>query len=1274
MERIFRIMIGVILCGNFALAGAQEVIKKDSIQGFNAMDYLIQDRYRYPDKGFMNKHWMDNMYFQIGGGLFNPNRTGEVPMKWMQDYHLSLGKNLTSKHGLRVGFNYGKGRLKEENLGVKRYMLHLDHLFNVSAYIMGYDPDRAFEISTVMGAGIQETRAGEEKHRAPEGHLGLELKYKVGPQSFLTFEPMVQITDGYKQDNWRHVGLSSGATLNYIQYLRPLTTDNTNSSKFTKMSPFFIELATGLQFQNPDFGAWASRGGSYATYVGKWLSDGFGVRTGVNGSFNRVKSVRVDGMNQHQDAAYLDGRFDLLLNPLGLFTTNGPKSWGGFHLLGGILYGYANPYDGREGYSYSGYSTGVQGWLRIQDNLQLFLEPRMSFIESEQESPVTKELEEVYETLYNLNVGLRLNYSTWDERKSRYLRNDLFQPSFFVQAAGGVSYSALRQSMYAGNGGADYSGRISAGYRFTPYHGLRANMDYTHIQSKDAYGRKFNDNLTTLSLDYMLGLSNVMQEGYDQERSLSVDVYAGPVWNLESSLFGAHAGTMVKKKLNAHTSLFVMPEMTFLPKDEHEVLLQHDWNPFFNVYAGVEYSFKGGKDFINGLFPKARNVRAGSHFPFFVETGVGASAMINSSVEWKETIGNTFRTAVGHWINPAVAARLSAEAAWNPMGNDSHRYLLLGGADVLYNPFGMSSSYKYDSSMGLNVVAGGNLGWQKATSPKQEMVYGFGGGIQLWTKLMQHTRFFVEPRYSHLWTDNTADGGKGYLSAQLGVTMDYVVPKRRNSYPSRKEFEDKGLFFQLGGGLMTNLMQLGSNGHVKDLNSVWGIGAGYRFTPLSAVRLGIDSQKFNEGETREDRLAASLAYMLNLNTLLSGYEPDRRFSTELYAGPLGYYNLIQKEWMAGGLLGLQFGFRMNDRMALHFSPELHAAFKSDHSDKRVAYKMGLTYQLNGKGRNMQALDWFFDASTGVQQLTNAPLEAQNTLGQIHKLSVGTWMNSLVGVRFAGTASVNRWMHKNETSSLYLQYYAFQPSVIFDPLSLIPAYDREDAKAGIYLVGGPEMGVTVMEKNLEWNQQYTTGLNVGVQGWMKIGEHQRLFIEPMYSQTSIDRMGVNVGLSLDMGKVNTSWDDVNAFKHFYVQMGAGSVSDIYNRNRYMKPTFRPSYEFTAGYRIDPLSSIRFSLGHTPGKKNVSLQDSDLSAAYQLNLSNLFLGENTNRRLDLEAFAGISCIKVDDLVLSIGSVVGMQANYHLNDNFYLYVSPEARIVHSKYKTLFGVGYKW
>ena len=202
MRKFIKIVVTVIALCHIGMAGAQEPVKKDSVLGFNAMDYLIQDIYRFPDKNFRNKHLLDNTYVRIGGGMFQPNRTGENAMKWMQDYHLSIGKNLSTKHGFRLGVSYGKSGLKDESLLFKQYAFNLDYLFNASAYLLGYDPDRKFEVSTVLVAGYVKTQLGGEEHKAPEGHVGLELRYKVGPQAYIALEPMVKITDGYMQCLW----------------------------------------------------------------------------------------------------------------------------------------------------------------------------------------------------------------------------------------------------------------------------------------------------------------------------------------------------------------------------------------------------------------------------------------------------------------------------------------------------------------------------------------------------------------------------------------------------------------------------------------------------------------------------------------------------------------------------------------------------------------------------------------------------------------------------------------------------------------------------------------------------------------------------------------------------------------------------------------------------------------------------------------------------------------------------------------------------------------
>ena len=1273
MRKFIKIFVTVAALCHIGMVGAQEPIKKDSVLGFNAMDYLIQDMYRFPDKNFRNKHLLDNTYVRIGGGLFQPNRTGENVMKLSQDYHFSIGKNLSTKHGFRLGVNYSKSGLKDESLLFKQYAFSLDYLFNASAYLLGYNPDRKFEVSTVLGAGYVKTKTVDENHQGLEGHLGLELRYKLGPLAYIALQPMVKITDGYMQDNWRNVGLASGATLSYIQYLRSLTSEKT-SSRYTKMSPYFIELATGLQFQDLDHGMWNSRGGSYMLNVGKWLSDAYGVRIGGNFAFNRISSYLFDGIPQNNDAFYVDGRFDMMLNPLAFFTKNSPKSWGGFHLFGGILQGYAKPYDEySEGYSYSGYNTGLQGWIRLQDNLQFFMEPRVSFISSERESLDTQEQKTVNETLFNLNLGLRLNYSTWDERKARYESNGLFCPSFFFQMAGGVSYSALRQSTYAGNSGPDFSGRFSAGYRFSPYHAVRANVDMTRVENKDGNGVTQTSDFKTMSLDYMLRLSNLMQEGDDKTHSLAVDWYAGPVWNWDNNLLGAHTGFMAKKRVNAHTSIYVMPEVQLLPEHEQSPMLQNSWNPFFNVYAGVEYAFEDGKDFINGLLPQERNRRAGLHSPFFVETAVGTSAHLNAEGSWSSTIGSTVKTAIGTWINPAVAVRLSAETAWNPVGDETHQQLFLGGADVVFNPLGMWKNYQYDSRFGLNLVAGGNYGLLNQHGQAQQTVFGASGGIQMWTKLMKHTRFFVEPRYSHLWIENSAADGKGHVSAQVGMVMDYVVPNRRVSHGEDKSnFEDKGLFFDVQAGVVTNQMNLGPNDNNKGKipSTVWGIGTGYRFNPISSVRLGFDSQRYRSGMRMNERLATSLTYMLNLTNLLNGYDPSARFSTEVYAGPMGYLNLTDI-FIPAAVAGMRLSYRMNEIMSLHFSPEYHTAFYSKYTDKRAAYKVGMSYNMHAMGTHLMKSDWFFEASTGVQMLTNSKIETSESLGQVYKLGVGAWINSTFGFRFAGTASANKFQQKPDNSYRYAQFYNLQPSLLFDPLSLLPSYYRGDAKAGLFLFGGPALGIW---KHYKERDVYTNGLNVGMQAWVKAGENQRLFVEPIYKMKGPNRMAVNVGMSVDMSKKQETAKGAYDLKHFFVQAGAVNASDFCNQNSLQDTGLNLGFELTAGYRFDPTSSVRVSLGYIPAKTDVTPADDDLSIAYQMNLSNLFLGETNARRLSLEAFAGLSFVNKEESTLSLSSLVGFQANFHMNDKLYLFASPEVRLNNTKNKMLLGIGYNF
>jgi hypothetical protein len=367
-------------------------------------------------------------------------------------------------------------------------------------------------------------------------------------------------------------------------------------------------------------------------------------------------------------------------------------------------------------------------------------------------------------------------------------------------------------------------------------------------------------------------------------------------------------------------------------------------------------------------------------------------------------------------------------------------------------------------------------------------------------------------------------------------------------------------------------------------------------------------------------------------------------------------------------------YRMNGIMSLYFSPEFHTAFYSGYTDKRAAYKVGISYNMHAMGTHLMKSDWFIEASTGVQLLTNSLIKTSETLGQVYKLGVGAWMNSSFGVRFAGTASVNKYQQMSDNSNRYVQFYSLQPSVLFDPLNFLPSYYRGDAKAGLFLFGGPVLGVCVVDRGYKWKNVYSTGFNAGMQAWVKVGENQRLFVEPMYSMNALDRAAVNVGMAIDMVQNKQSAKGTSELNNFFVQVGAGNASDFYNRNRTQDTGLNLGFELTAGYRFNTKSAVRVSMGYIPAKSDVTTADDELSVAYQVNLSNLFLGESSARRLSLEAFAGLSFVGKKESVLSLGGLAGFQANFHMNDQLYLFASPEIRLNHTKNKTLFGVGYNF
>ena len=105
------------------------------------------------------------------------------------------------------------------------------------------------------------------------------------------------------------------------------------------------------------------------------------------------------------------------------------------------------------------------------------------------------------------------------------------------------------------------------------------------------------------------------------------------------------------------------------------------------------------------------------------------------------------------------------------------------------------------------------------------------------------------------------------------------------------------------------------------------ISAGRIFTPLSSLRLATDYGPLStdrKGKTLEyDMASGSLDYMLNLTNLMTGYDPERKYDVQLFAGIVASMRMKhENRFFIGGEAGLQTSYRVGRRFKVFLGPKI----------------------------------------------------------------------------------------------------------------------------------------------------------------------------------------------------------------------------------------------------------------------------------------------------------------------------------------------------------------
>ena len=811
-------------------------------KNFNALNYVLDSRHRFKGDQYVNRGFLGNTYFHIGGGVghFYENSNQELYYTPIMSFRLGLGKELSPMSSFRVGLEKSWG-YTNPSAGVfntnqyNSYGGYVDFLYNFSNYLLGYRPERPFSVSGIVGLGFRSSSMHSWKNpglpatyaytsgTSFDGHVGFQFKFFASPHASFGFEPYFKVAStkynlltnpGYSDPDFAY-----GMNLMYQWYFDRQLSDKAHAGVFMKRFnndlrylsdngqlkhlrfPVFFDYGFGGSFMGKTDGLSLlnTKGFDASAAVGWWLAPAVGIRSGIHVTNADWK----DGTLSRQPVKYMIGtngfNFDFLFNPFGFKRHYNWDSNFGLNLLAGYEFGrlkkttpgFANSFEG----NYTAFRLGGQLWMKLTNDLRLTLEPTYMPIQH-----YNGNLDRARYDEYALKLGLSVLF------RDKAIRN------YHVFGTDSVSRDSIKNTplsgFFAGVGlgwnNTVWDWRFSGyqhdlfknvlafgGYRFNPIHGVRLQGEWMK-ESLAYYGNtpsgidKYRFENYLFSLDYQLNLSNMMA-GYDPLRRWNVYLYAGPTLLMGNggTDFAANVGGMLSYNVSRRAALFINHTVYRMPQNRYPYHTVYSKEGTFtnNFNIGMMYNFDGTEQIFD----------AATQSKFFFEYTFGSSYTGRTSLGFRNTRGFDATASLGWWFSSAFAARSGfhvTNADWASSSYAGHSTKLLVGTrgatfDLLINPFGFTNNFNWDQRFGVNLIGGYELGHAKRTDPVFVNSYegnytGFRAGAQLWARLSNGLRFTVEPMFSSI--KQKGENGINYdaYALKAGVSLLLKSKAERN--------------------------------------------------------------------------------------------------------------------------------------------------------------------------------------------------------------------------------------------------------------------------------------------------------------------------------------------------------------------------------------------------------------------------------------------------------------------------------------------------------------
>lgn len=922
-------------------------------KNFNALRFVLDSRHRFKGDRYVHGDFWNNTFIDMGGGVggfyHNTNAASFTPTLSLR---LGVGKVVSPMVSFRLGFEkawaYSHASTTVYNTNqYNSYGGYVDFLYNFSNYLLGYRPERPFNVSGILGLGVQTaslhswnnadmTAVGASTSGAAlDGHVGVQFKFFASPYASIALEPYFKVATkklnllanpGYSDPDFSY-GVNFAYQWNFAKQLSYMANAGIFQKHFNNQKrymldngqlqhlryPMFFDYSFGPMYVGKSYNLSLrnTRGFDALAAVGWWLAPAAGVRAGVHVTNGDWKQGSIGNDDTKSLIGTRGVNVDFLFNPFGFKRHYNWDAPVGMNLLAGYEFGgmkktAASLFGSYEG-NYTAFRFGGQLWMKLTNDLRLTLEP--TYMQTEH---YNGNLDRERYDEYAVKLGLSLLFRDKGIRNYRNVESDsvlnTVQRGYFLGLGLGWNNTVWEWRFKGYQHDLLKNAVLFGGYRFNKIHGIRLQAEWMKEAQAffDSYGsgiEKFTYNNYLLSTDYQINLFNAMA-GYDPLRRWNVYMYVGPTLLLGDggAAFAANVGGMVTYNITPNLSLFYSHTIYRMPKTRypHHMVYTRDGIFTNNLNVGVMYNF----DRDNNIFAAASQRR------FFFEYGFGPAYTGRTPLRFRNTRGFDANASIGWWFSSAFALRGGVHvtnADWQTTQYANKDTKLLVGtrgiaADLLINPLGFVKDYNWEMPFGFNLVGGYEFGQGKRTmTPYADSFEGnytaLRGGVQLWARLANGLRFTLEPMVSSVKLKGVNGYNYNEYALKAGVAVLFKRQAERN-YPDVPSDEvrnipKKGYFLGVGMGWSNTIWDWRFSGYQHGVLKNATIFGGYHFNELHGIRLQSEWMRekiafpnyASQVKLKPNNYLLSLDYQFNLYNYMAGYDPSCRWNVYLYGGP-----------------------------------------------------------------------------------------------------------------------------------------------------------------------------------------------------------------------------------------------------------------------------------------------------------------------------------------------------------------------------------------------------